>query len=89
MEVTGDMPQVSAESMYPSGPTELLKFPCCGRRGTKDTGLGQETPKPITHEKKRKNRASVLGRGWIRSFYHGVLHKDLGHLVWLTNGGCL
>ena len=86
MEVTGDMPQVSAESMYPSGPTELLKFPCCWRSGTKDTGLGQETPNPITHEKKK---SSVFGRGWIRSFYHGVLHEDLGHLVWLTNGGRL
>lgn len=31
MEVTGDIPQVTADSMYPSGPTELLKFPCCSR----------------------------------------------------------
>lgn len=31
MEVTGDIPQVTAESMYPSGPTELLKFPCCSQ----------------------------------------------------------
>lgn len=29
MEVTGDIPQVTADNMYPSGPTELLKFPCC------------------------------------------------------------
>ena len=50
MEVTGDIPQVRAESMYPSGPTELLKFPCCGTRGTKDTELGRENPHPQTHE---------------------------------------